>query len=505
MAKYNMIIPGHNYKATKMDIVARDYEVSILEKILVSNKPEFVVVYGRRRVGKTFLIKNFFRKKNCIFLHVTGIEKGAFVAQRKNFCRRLSEVFHHNLPLSVPKDWDGVFSILKSTIETVNAKEKVVIFLDEFPWMATPRSKLLEVLEYFWNEYWGNDKRIKLFICGSLASWIIKNIIHNTGGLFQRVTSRLKIDPFDLSQTKLFLESKGVRLTNQQVTTLYMATGGVPLYLEQAQRGLTADQMIDQLCFHKNGLLFDEMKELFKSLFKNEAIYLKITQEISKHRHGISKEELAKILKLPRGGRLTARLEELADAGFIISFIPYQYKERGEFFKIFDEYTMFYFYWIKPNIHSIRSFSKPTGVWLDIIKEGKYYAWKGASFESICYKHISCIMKLLHLKQSSIPYSWRLISSKANSISQGAQIDLLFDRPDDAISLCEIKYTEHPFVIDKDYFQSLENKKMLFSEQTKTKKQIFMILISANGLKENKYSTQVIDSIIHLNDFFIKN
>lgn len=488
-----------------MKIVSRDHEISILENILNSEKPEFSAVYGRRRVGKTFLIKNFFLDKNCKFLHVTGIEKGSFITQRKNFCRRISEVFHNNLPISVPKDWDGVFEILKSTIDTVGKDKKVVIFLDEFPWMVTPRSRLLEVFEYFWNEYFGNDKRIKFFVCGSLASWIIKNIIHNTGGLFQRVTYRLKIDPLSLKQAKYFLESKEIKLTNQQITKIYMATGGIPLYLEQAQRGLTADQIIDQLCFHKNGLLFDEIKELFKSLFKNEAIYLKITEEISKHRHGISKEDLAKVLKLQRGGRLTERLQELEDAGFIISFIPYQYKERGEFFKILDEYTMFYFYWIKPNIHSIRNFSKPTGAWLDIIKEGKYYAWKGSSFESICYKHIHKIMNILHLKQSSIPYSWRITPSKANKISQGAQIDLLFDRPDDAISLCEIKYTEKAFLIDKDYFQSLENKKNLFFEQTKTKKQIFIVFISANGLKENKYSNKIIDSIIHLDDFFSKN
>jgi len=488
-----------------MDIFARNHEITILEKILNSKKPEFVAVYGRRRVGKTFLIKNFFLNKNRTFLHVTGIEKGSFATQRKNFCRRLSEVFHNNLPLSVPKNWDSVFEMLKNTIDSLDAKKEIVIFFDEFPWMATPRSKLLETLEYFWNEYWGNDKRIKLFICGSSASWIIKNIVQNTGGLFQRVTSRLKIDPFDLNQAKLFLECKGIKLTNQQITTLYMATGGIPLYLEQAQKGLTADQTIDHLCFHKNGILFDELKELFKSLFKNESTYLKITQEIAKHRHGISKEELAKALKLPRGGRLTVRLEELEDAGFIISFVPYQYKERGEFYKIFDEYTMFYFYWIKPNIHSIRSFNKPTGVWMDIIKEGKYYAWKGASFESICYKHISIIMNLLQIKQSSVPYSWRLAPSKINNISQGAQIDLLFDRPDDAISLCEIKYTENPFVIDKDYYQALENKRMIFVEQTKTKKQVFMVLISSSGLKENKYSKQVIDTVIHLNDFFDKN
>lgn len=484
-----------------MTIIARDDEIKILEKLLKSNQSEFMAVYGRRRVGKTFLIKNYFLHKKEIFFHMTGVEKGSYLTQRKNFCRRLSEVFHNKLPITVPKDWYGVFELLKNTLDSLPKKQKIVLFFDEFPWMVTPRSQLLEALEYFWNEYWGNDNRIKLIICGSSASWVIKNIINNTGGLFQRVTYRLKVEPFKLNQAKIFLNSKGIKLTHQQVALLYMAVGGVPLYLEQAQKGLTADQIIDQICFNKNGLLFDELKELFQSLFKNESVYIKIVKEIAKHRHGISKDELARRLKLPRGGRLTSRLEELEDAGFILSFMPYQHKERGEFFKIIDEYTLFYFHWIIPNLHAIRSLNESAGIWLDKTKSGNYYAWKGLAFESICYKHMSQIIHQLRLKASSQPYSWR-VSSKSKQIEQGAQIDLLFDRPDDAITLCEIKYSDKPFVIDKSYEKALESKKTVFVDQTKTKKQIFIALISANGLKENNYSKRAIDQLVTLNDFF---
>ena len=484
-----------------MNIIARDDEVAILEKMLNSDKAEFTAVYGRRRVGKTFLIKNLFSQKKCSFFYATGVQQGSYLNQRKNFCRRISEVFHNKLPLSVPEDWQGVFELLKNTIDALPKNRSIVLFFDEFPWMVTPRTQLLETLEYFWNEYWANDKRIKLIVCGSSASWIIKNIINNTGGLFQRVTCRLKVEPLKLGQAKVFLKSKGINLTEKQITLLYMAVGGVPLYLEQAQKGLTADQIIDHLCFNKNGLLFDELKELFKSLFKNETLYIKIIKEIAKHRHGISKDELSKRLKLPRGGRLSTRLEELEDAGFLISFIPYQNKERGEFFKIIDEYTLFYFNWISPNLQSIRNLEKSTGVWLDKTKEGSYHAWKGYTFESICYKHILQVMNKLKLKPSSLPYSWR-ISSKRNKIDLGAQIDLLFDRPDDAISLCEIKYSDKPFVIDKAYATSLISKKDIFIEQTKTKKQIFLILIAANGVKENVYLKELIDDIVTLEDLF---
>lgn len=485
-----------------MQIIARHNEVRLLKKFLHSNKPEFMAVYGRRRVGKTFLIKNFFLKENKLFFHVTGVENSDYLTQRTNFCRRLSEVFYDGIPLHVPKNWYSVFELLKNTTDKLPNNKKIILFFDEFPWMITARAKLLETLEYYWNEYWGNDARIKLIICGSTASWIIRNIINNTGGLFQRVTYRLKIEPFKLGQARLFLKEKGIRLTKQQVTLLYMVVGGIPLYLEQAKKGLTADQIIDQLCFNKNGILFDELKELFKSLFKNEHIYLKIVKEIAKHRHGISKDDLARYLKLSRGGRLSHRLTELEDTGFIVSFIPYQNKERGEFFKIIDEYTMFYFNWIAPNLRAIRNFDQPMGIWLDKTKQGIYYAWKGAVFESICYKHVPEIMQKLQLRTSSIPYSWRT-SAKSAGKKYGAQIDLLFERPDDAITLCEIKYTEKPFVIDKVYAHSLENKRTIFIEQTKIKQQVFMALISANGLKASKYSKQLIDQVVTLEDLYV--
>lgn len=474
-------------------LIARNHEREVLQKFLDSNHSEFMAVYGRRRVGKTFLIKNYFQHKKSIFFHVTGVEKGSFATQRQNFTRRLSEVFLNKLPIQIPKDWQSAFELLKNSLDTLPKNKQIVLFFDEFPWMATPRSRLLESLEYFWNEYWSNDRRIKLIICGSSASWIIKNIINNTGGLFQRVTYRLRIEPFTLLQTKLFLESKQIKLTHQQIALLYMVIGGIPLYLEQVKKGFTADQIIDQLCFNKNGLLFDEIKELFGSLFRNEAVYIKIVREIAKHYQGISKDELSKHLKLPRGGRLSTRLEELEDAGFIMSFIPYQRKERGEFYKIIDEYTMFYFYWISSNLQTIRHFDKASGLWLDKIKSGAYYTWKGLAFESICYKHIQKIISKLNLRQSSQPYGWR---------EKGAQIDLLFDRPDDAVTLCEIKYSEKQFIIDNAYAAVLENKKIIFKDKANIKKQIFIALISANGMKENKYSKQLVDQLITLDDLF---
>jgi uncharacterized protein len=484
-----------------MGMVARADEIRILNDFFSSNKAEFLAIYGRRRVGKTYLIGSYFKDKTCRFISMTGIEKASFLRQRTECCKRISEAFYNGTPLEVPRDWFRVFELIDNAVKNLVKNEKVVLFFDEFPWLVTPRANLLQALEYYWNNAWCHDKRIKLIVCGSLASWIIKHIINNTGGLYNRVTYRLKLEPFTLYETKAFLKSKKISLTNQQALALYMVTGGIPLYLEQARKGLSANQIIDQLCFNKNGLLVNEAKELFKSLFLDAETYLNITREIAKHRYGITKSELAKSLGIALGGRLVERLKELEDAGFIISFLPYQHREKGAYFRVIDEYTMFYFRWVEPHLSSIRRFAKAKGFWLEQARSNSYKSWCGYAFESICYKHISNVINKLSLKSSVLPYAWKHIPKKGDKDS-GAQIDLLFDRDDHCITLCEIKYTEEPFVIDKQCAESLNKKAVVFKNAAKTDKQLFWAIISANGIKENIYSEEIIDGVVTLNDLF---
>ena len=263
---------------------------------------------------------------------------------------------------------------------------------------------------------------------------------------------------------------------------------------------MSADQIIDELCFHKDGLLFDEMTELFKSLFKDSQTYLKITKEIAKHMYGISKTELAVKLKYHQSGRFNERLQELEDAGFIMSFLPYQHAAKGVYYRVIDEYVNFYLNWIAPKQRVVKQFASATGYWLDIVKQGKYHAWRGLTFELICYKHLEKIMQALKLRKTSLPYTWRYVP-RAGSKGEGAQIDLLFDRPDDAITLCEIRYTDKPLVIDKVMAKSLLAKKEIFVTRAHTKKQIFMALISVEGVKPSLYS-EVVDQVVVLEDLF---
>jgi AAA+ ATPase superfamily predicted ATPase len=485
-----------------MNIVERADEIIQLNEFLKSNRAEFLAIYGRRRVGKTYLIKNYFAKQKCIFLSMTGIQNGTFLEQRTACSSRISQIFYHGAKLETPDTWLKVFELLHNGIKTIHLNKKVVLFFDEFPWMATPRSRLLQALEYYWNQYWSNDKRVKLIICGSLASWIIKNIINNTGGLYNRVTYRLELQPLNLTETKSFLIKKGILLSHHQILSIHRVIGGIPLYLDQLKKGLSANQLIDQLCFSKNGLLIDEIEELFKSLFLDSDIYIKLTREIAKHQYGTTKTELSKKLNIPQSGRLVERLKDLEDAGFIMSFLPYQHRERGTYFRVIDEYTLFYFRWIEPALRSIKKFSTTKNYWLEITKSSAYNAWSGYIFETICYKHVELIREALHLTTNAIPYSWRYVPQKGSQ-DQGAQIDLLFDRHDDAITLCEIKYTNDLFVIDKAYAQTIKQKIEVFRNMTRTKKQLFFAIISSAGVKENLYSKELIHSVVTLDNFFI--
>ena len=486
-----------------LKLIGRLTEQEILQEFYNSKQPEFLAVYGRRRVGKTFLIKQFFKNKKNIFFNVTGIWQGNMSDQISRFVAEIGHVFYKDAELKEQDSWFSTFDLLVNTINKfVTKQQKIILFFDEFPWMVTHKSKLLSVVEYFWNKYWSIDPRIKLIICGSSASWIIRKIINNKGGLHNRITRKIKLHTFDLTETKTFLAAYGVKLNNKQIVQLYMVTGGIPYYLSAAKKGSSAMQIIQHLAFNENSILFKEFDNLFSSLFEDPAPYVELIRIIANHHYGIAQEELIKTSKyISRGGRAGDKLNELEEAGFIISFTPYAHKKRGIYYRIIDEYTLFYLKWIEPIRKTLQKGSLEIGYWEKIYTSPSWYSWSGYAFESICYKHLSQIRKQLNIETGAIINAWRYIPKK-QSKDPGVQIDLLFDRKDDAITLCEIKYSEHPFVIDKQYATILMKKRDVFIEKTKTKKQIFIAMIASHGVKENLYSNNLIDVVVTLNDLF---
>lgn len=485
-----------------MTIIGREHEKKQLEKIYSSNQAEFVAVYGRRRVGKTWLIREFFQQKSCIFFRSSGIHKGRLKKQLENFKKEIEDVFYKNrkgAKLASFPDWHSAFESLTDAINLFDTNQKVVIFLDELPWMATPKSGLLEALDYFWNRYWSENKNIKLVICGSAASWIIGNVLHDTGGLHNRVTLRLPIDPFSLPETKAYLAWKKIRYTNEQILALFMCIGGIPFYLNFIEKGLSAIQNINNICFNKKGALYDEFSLLFSSLFKKHQMHEEIIIFIAGKREGVGRHEIESSLGY-KGGRLTERLRELEEAGFIVAFTPWK-KERGIYYRVIDEYTLFYLFWIAP-----RSANRITGevsekYWEIISAKPAWKAWSGYAFESVCLKHIGQIRKALHIPDGAEVFPWRHAPEKGKDES-GAQVDLVFDRPDGAVNLCEIKYCSSPYVIDKKYASALLAREKIYCSVAKTDKQIFHSMIVSGGLKKNIYSEEIISSVAVLGDLF---
>lgn len=485
-----------------MTIIGRQYEQKQLQKIFQSNDAEFAAVYGRRRVGKTYLIKEFFNNKSCIFFRSSGLHKGSLKKQLEKFKKEIENTFYKSrkgMQLSSFSNWHDAFEALKDAIDLLAGKEKVVIFLDEIPWMATPKSGLLGSLDYFWNRYWSEDKRIKLIICGSAASWIIDNVLHDKGGLHNRVTLRLRIDPFTLLETKSYLSYKNIHYSNEQILTLYMCIGGIPFYLNFIEKGFSAIKNINNICFSKKGTLYDEFDLLFASLFKKYELHEEIITFIANKREGVSRADIESKFKY-KGGRLTQRLKELEEAGFVITFTPWK-RERGIYYKVIDEYTLFYLTWIAPRAANSISKNIDDRYWDILSGKPAWKAWSGYAFESICFKHISQIKKTLHIPDGTEVSSWRYVASKDEN-SSGGQIDLIFDRPDNIVNLCEIKYCSSPFPIDKKYAALMLNREKIYCETTKTKKQIFHSMIVSGGLKNTMYSEEMISSVVTLDDLF---
>lgn len=484
------------------DIIGREEELNLLENVYKSKKPEFLAIYGRRRVGKTYLIRQFFSQKEAVFFNVTGTKKGSKKKQLTHFVDQISTVFYGNIPLSVPQQWDDAFDLLTKAMAKIPKNKKIILFFDEIPWMSTLKSHLLESLDYYWNQFWSNDSRIKLIICGSSASWIIQKIIHNKGGLHNRLTQRIRLEPFTLSETRQFLEHSGIKLDLPQILFIYMVVGGIPYYLSYFDKKLSVIQNIEKLAFTEKGILLDEFDLLFASLFDKSDEYIEIIKVISSRQYGIGQRELlTSIGKSALGAGGAKKLKELEETGFIMSFMPYQHQRQGIYYRLIDEYSLFYLKWIFPLRKTLQKKALQSGHFERMQQMPEWNSWRGYAFESVCYKHLKLIQKKLNIGPGAIADSWRYVPRKA-AAERGAQIDLLFDRVDNAITLCEIKYSTEPFVITKEYMTILQRKMDIFKEKTKTNKQLFLSMITAGGLKNNFYTEEFISSVVLLEDLF---
>ena len=470
-------------------IVGREKEIKILEKVNKSKKSEFVALYGRRRVGKTFLVREFF--EYTFDFQLTGLANANTQQQLTNFNIALQRQFSLSIN-KTPDNWLEAFQIMVDHLEKIKKKKKIIIFFDELPWLDTPHSDFMMALEHFWNSWATNRKDILLITCGSAASWMINQLINNHGGLHNRVTERIKIEPFNLRETELMLQSNNVILDRYQILQIYMAMGGIPYYLNAISPEKSAAQNIEDLCFRKGALLTTEFENLFASLFKNPKKYENIITALSSKLKGMTRKELSKKTGIKTGGSFTKILHELEESGFITKYNPFGKKNQDSTYRLSDFYSFFYLKFIKDNNNHNE------GIWLNAIDNPKQRAWAGFTFEQVCLSHIPQIKKKLGISGViTNATSW-----KSSQSEKGVQVDLVIDRRDQIINLCEVKYSIHPFSITKSYAANLRNKIGVFKEETKTKKSVFLSMITTYGVKNNKYSSSLIQNDITMDALF---
>ncbi len=472
-------------------IIGREQQSKILQSLLKDKKSHFIAITGRRRVGKTYLIDQIY--KDNIAYRVTGIQNADTDAQVINFTQKVIE--YSKVPLiGTLRNWQETFIYFKAYLERLSKRKKHVIFIDELPWIATARSGFIQGLAHLWNDFISKQPHFILVVCGSATSWISKKIINDKGGFHNRLSHIIKLKPFTLRETKLFLKSRKVNLTDNAITEIYMAMGGIPFYLEQIQKGESPTVAIDRLCFANDGLLKYEYENLYKALFDYPENHEAIVKTLATSQSGLTREDIIKKSKVDPGGPYTRTMDDLITSGFVIEETPYGRKKRGALYRLIDEYSVFYHKFIKPNRNSGK------GIWQQLSAKQAYKIWTGYAFETLCLKHIDQIKIALGITNVYTEnYSYRYTGSKED---KGFQIDLIIDRNDNSINLCECKYYNIGYKIDKQYAANLQRRKADFIAQTKTKKLVFNTMISNHSIVKNQYSLDVVDSSIIVSDLF---
>ena len=473
------------------NIIGREREIKRLDKAMNEKEAQLIIVYGRRRVGKTYLINEYF--DNRFDFKFTGSFNQSKQEQLRNYILELNRYTRE--VNETPKDWTEAFGLLRDYLTSCDSDEKQVVFFDEMPWMDNQKSGFLPAFEWFWNSWGSARKNLVFIVCGSSTSWMVDNIDKNKGGLFSRRTCRLYLEPFHLCDTEKYLESRDIYWSRYDITVCYMIMGGIPYYLRLLDRELSLNENIDALFFRKRAELWDEFDQLYRTLFKNSDQYIRIAEALSRKRKGLTWSEIALATKLPQNGTLTNMLSNLTDSGFVRVNETFGHKKREKTYQLSDYFTAFYLRFVRDNA------GKDEHLWSHTNDNPARQVWEGLTFEQVCKDHISQIKQRLGI--SGVMTETSSWYKQGNESKQGAQIDLLIDRKDGTINLCEIKFSRGIFEIKKEDDASLKNKVTVFRNETGTNKTIQVTMITTNGIKANKYSNFVGKTIV-IDDLFEK-
>ena len=455
-------------------LIGRTKEKQLLVDALHEEYSQFIAVYGRRRVGKTFLIMEAYDYK--FDFQFTGAAKLTARKQLVRFRRALKEHGQKDTPELT--NWGDAFSELKRLINGLPTGKKVVFF-DELPWMDAPRSGFLSELESFWNGWASARKDIVFVVCGSSTSWMVKKIIKNKGGLHNRLSHRISLKPFPLGLCEQLAQSRGLVFSHKQLLEAYMVFGGVPYYWSLLQKGASVTQEIDRLIFSPDGELNDEFEMLYASLFKKPEPYIRVIELLARKKMGMTRMELLAAGGFEDNGSFSDILKDLEWCGFIRSYSMMGYKKKSDLFQLIDHYTLFYYEYIDGQ-------RQGANYWKSMLGTPKYNTWCGLAFERTCLWHIDQIKKQLGISGIlTNEYAWRCSGDESKNL-RGVQIDLLIDRSDGIIDICEMKYSKEPYVISADYGRELQRKRDVLAEMTGTGSAIHTIMVTTEGVVHNE-------------------
>lgn len=478
-------------------IVGRKVEIEELRHSFHSNKAEFVVLYGRRRVGKTFLVNEVFR--NEFTFHHTGLSP--YDQERKNQMKDQLQNFQFSLMrhgmegVKCPKSWVEAFYMLQKLLERGDNGERQVVFIDELPWMDTPRSGFVSALEVFWNGWGCSRDNLMLIVCGSATAWIQDKLIDSQGGLYDRITNKIKVYPFTLRECEDYYRELNISMTRRDIVESYMILGGIPYYMSYFRRGYSLPQNIDRLFFAKDAKLDDEYNRLFGSIFTSPDNYKKIVELLAKRRGGYTRDEIANETGIPNGGGLTTILKALAASGFIIKYNPFTTGNTECKYKLVDHFCRYWLKFKEPNKDS-----HDYNLWQHSYLLPATSTWRGYAFEDVCFDHIPQIKNALGI--SGIVTEESAWNFSGSDKKDGTQVDMLIRRPDSAINLCEMKYYKNDFTIDKRYHSVLENRiETLYQYINRKNTRIHLTIITTKGLKHNEYSG-IAERVLILDDLF---
>lgn len=472
-------------------LIARERECEELQKCLDSNESEFVIVCGRRRIGKTFLVERFLNG-HYDFKFVGGHNLRTRV-QLNNFAKAIKK-FSGASPTEF-KDWIEAFDSLEEYLETLPNNRKKVIFIDEMPWMDSSRSNFVSALEYFWNGWAASRDDIVLIATGSATSWMTDKLVKNKGGLHNRIRHRIYLKPFTLKETEEYLESLSIFWDRYQILQSYMLTGGVPYYLKMLESQLSFAQNIDNLCFSETGSLRTEFDELYNGIFSGAESYIEVVRVLAKNKDGLSRTEISEKSKIS-GAYLTRIITNLEKCNFIEKTGLFGKRKNGAIYRLVDFYTLFYLKFIEDNS------SKDELWWTHHIESSSIYSWMGLTFELICMKHHPQIKQALGISGMATDISTWRCPSDSETWESGFQIDMIIERADRIIHLCEMKFSEGVYNITADYENKLRDRRDKFKMASRTRKSVVHTFITTFGLGQGKHHS-IVHSEVTMDDLFV--